>query len=217
VRTQAVRFDVARLRPQDEHAAVVALARAFHDDPLFNFMMPNHLSQARGTLTFMHSLIADAMPFDEVWVARAGDGVVGVAAWLPPGAYPRSAWRDVRKYARDLRSALRLGPRMRSGMRLDRALIEAHARVPEPHWYLSLLATDPSWQRRGVGTALLAPVLERCDDRRELAYLETQKAANVPWYGRHGFDLVEQLSPPDCPSMWLMLRDPARAAEHRGL
>lgn len=44
-----------------------------------------------------------------------------------------------------------------------RLFMEVERRHPrEPHWYLALLATDPSVQGRGLGTALLAPVLEQC-------------------------------------------------------
>jgi GNAT superfamily N-acetyltransferase len=199
-------LDIDRMRAGERHAAVATLARAFHDDPLFNFLVPNLRSQSRALVTFMGSLLADARPFGEVWVARADRAIAGVAVWLPPGAFPRGARREVAAYVREMPSVHRLGRRLPAALRLQSLLERKHHEVAEPHWYLSLLGTDPSLQRRGVGTALLGPVLARSAEQGLPAYLETQKEANVPWYRRHGFELVEQVQARGCPPMWTMAR-----------
>lgn len=192
------------------NAATVTLARSFHDDPLFNFLIPDPLSQARAALTFMGSAIADALPFGEIWVARAEtDGALAaVAAWLPPGRYPRGAWRETRYISRDMRSVVRLGNRFLPGTRLQTAMQRTHRRVGVPHWYLMLLGADPVFRRRGAGTALLQPVLARCDRDGVPAYLETQKEENVPWYHRFGFEVMEQITVRAAPPMWAMRREP---------
>jgi GNAT superfamily N-acetyltransferase len=64
------------------------------------------------------------------------------------------------------------------------------------------------FRRQGAGTALLAPVLERCDESGVPAYLETQKEENVPWYHRFGFAVLEELRVRGAPPMWTMQRDP---------
>ena len=110
---------------------------------------------------------------------------------------------------RDTRSVLRLGPRMLAGMRLEAEIQRAHRRVTEQHWYLALLGADPTMQRRGVGSALLEPVLTRADQHAVAVYLETQKQENVPWYRRHGFEVADELAARGCPHMWTMRRDPS--------
>jgi GNAT superfamily N-acetyltransferase len=55
-----------------------------------------------------------------------------------------------------------------------------------PHWYVAVLGTAPPHQGRGVGAALLALVLRRCDAEGIGAYLESTKPENVPWYERSG-------------------------------
>ncbi|HEX4493015.1 MAG TPA: GNAT family N-acetyltransferase [Acidimicrobiia bacterium] len=199
-------IDIDHMRGDERDAAVLALARAFHDDPLFNFLVPNLRSQSRALVTFMGSLLADARPFGEVWVARADRAIAGVAVWLPPGAFPRGTRREVAAYAREMPSVHRLGRRLPAALRLQALLDRKHHEVAEPHWYLSLLGTDPSFQRRGVGSALLAPVLARAHEQGIPAYLETQKEMNVPYYRRHGFELVEQIQARGCPPMWTMSR-----------
>jgi GNAT superfamily N-acetyltransferase len=196
------------MREADRPATVVALARAFQRDPLFEVLVPDALSQARAALTFLGSLVADARGFGEVWVAKDGEVVVGAAAWLPPGAYPRGLRRSLMGLSYDLRSVHRLGRRVPLGMRLYAEIDRAHREVRGPHWYLAVLGCDPGWQRRGVGSAVLAPVLERADAEQVPAYLETQKGENVPWYRRHGFDVRREFRPPGCPTIWSMSRQP---------
>jgi GNAT superfamily N-acetyltransferase len=199
---------VDRMEHSELSSTTVTLARAFHHDPVLDFLVPDLVDQARAALTFMGTVLVDGMPFREVWVARAEEFVVGAAVWLPPGAYPRGARRDGVNLLHDLRSIHRLGPRALAGMRLYGAIDRAHRRVHEPHWYLALLGSDPGWQRRGVGSALVGTVLERVDREQTPAYLETQRAENVPWYARHGFEVVDELRPRGCPTMWTMRREP---------
>ncbi|MDQ3739817.1 MAG: GNAT family N-acetyltransferase, partial [Actinomycetota bacterium] len=77
-----------------------------------------------------------------------------------------------------------------------------------PHFYLPTLGVAPEAQGRGLGSALLAPMLERCDVEGVGAYLESSKERNVAFYGRHGFRVVDEMTFPRGPRLWLMWRDP---------
>ena len=199
---------VRRMVAEDRSRAVVALARAFQDDPVFTFLVPDPISQARAALTFMTAPVIDAEKYHEVWTASVGDQVVGAAVWLPPGAYPRGPRRGTLSLLREIRSVPRLGSRMTASFRLYGQIDRIHKRMAEPHWYLVLLACDPGWQRQGHGSALLAPVLQRADEEGIPAYLETQKEENLPWYRRHGFEVMQEITARGCPRMWAMRRDP---------
>ena len=201
-------FRIERATRKDD-AAVATLARAFHDDPMFNFFMPHLVRQAHGLLAFMGASYYDAKPYDEIWVAHSeNDKFAGAAVWLPPGEYPRTPRRETMTYVRALPSFARVGRRLGASVRLLGAVDRAHHSIDQPHWYLALLGVDPAFQRMGAGGALLQPVLERCDTEGVAAYLETQKEENVPWYGRHGFDVVEKIEVKGCPPIWTMLRQP---------
>ena len=81
--------------------------------------------------------------------------------------------------------------------------------APEPHWYLMILGVDPPHQGRGVGGELMQPVLAQCDRDGLPAYLETQKARNVPFYRKHGFEVLRETEAPSGgPHWWLMKRAP---------
>ena len=79
-------------------------------------------------------------------------------------------------------------------VRSTRAVREIERRHPVvPHYYLSVLGTDPDQQGGGIGSALLAPVLDRCDADGVAAYLESSKESNVAFYARHGFTVTERI------------------------
>ena len=62
--------------------------------------------------------------------------------------------------------------------------------APEPHWYLRLLGVDSGLQGRGLGGLILAYGLARADESGHPCFLETFAERNVPFYLRHGFQLV---------------------------
>ena len=138
------------------------------------------------------------------------DGVC-TAVWAPPGAWAFTE-EQIAMMAQPFAEA--------AGERVGRALsvfVELAAVHPsEPHWYLEGLGTHPDWQRRGLASAVLAPILQLCDAGGLPAYLETQKESNVPFYCRHGFEVIgtKQLSN-GAPNMWLMWREPAASGSNR--
>ena len=187
---------------------IAALARAFYDDPLFGFFVPNLVKQSKALIAFMRSGVKDAYPFGDVWVAHAEGKIAGAAVWLPPGAYPRTPRREVMTYVRTLPTIVQCGTRIGRSIALLGAVDKAHHELHEPHYYLAILGSDPGFQRSGAGTAVLAPVLEQCDTEGLPAYLETQKEENIAYYARHRFDLVQKLEVKGCPPIWTLRRDP---------
>jgi ribosomal protein S18 acetylase RimI-like enzyme len=96
---------------------------------------------------------------------------------------------------------------LRTTLRLLTLIETKHPR--QPHWYLATLGTAVDLQGKGVGSALMAPVTEHCDKEGLPAYLESSKERNVPFYRRHGFEVVKEVRlPNDGPLIWTMWRDP---------
>jgi GNAT superfamily N-acetyltransferase len=93
--------------------------------------------------------------------------------------------------------------------RVMRGLADVERRHPDGlHLHLAILGVDPERQRRGLGSALLAPGLERCDRERLPAYLETGREANLAFYERHGFTVADQVALPRGPRVWTLTRKP---------
>jgi ribosomal protein S18 acetylase RimI-like enzyme len=153
----------------------------------------------------------DALRFRSVYAAETADGQVhGVAIWLPPGRFPWSAWRQLRG-AGWMLGVLVAAPRsfptfMRTGMNA------ARLHPSDRHWYLETMGVAPSAQRLGLGSRLLGPVLELADRDRVDCYLGTSDRANVPFYERHGFEVVDDVLPlvPAGPTHVTMRRRPIK-------
>jgi ribosomal protein S18 acetylase RimI-like enzyme len=184
----------------DLRAVSLVLARAFRGDPVHRWILPTELDWALASDAFFAMVAGDLMRHENVYTTEAREGA---ALWAPPYTAPPTSRQ---RLGMALRWYLALGRRATAvGAQLAR--IE-RAHPLEPHWYLAVLGTDPRHQGRGVGSALLAPTLARCDADRVPAYLESSKRENVPFYERHGFRVLGEIAFRDGPSVWRMQREP---------
>ena len=195
------------LAPDQARDAGEVLARAFHDDPHWCWVLPCESRRARVMPWFMESWATYCYKCGQAYTT-AGK-VEGAAFWIPPGKYPQSVVRMMLSGL--MLVPFRFGPagfaRLMSGIACYERL---HKRdVPPRHWYLSTLGVDPPRQGQGVGGALLQPVLARADADGLFCYLETEKEENVRFYRRHGFEVAaEHDLPRGGPHFWTMRRKP---------
>jgi GNAT superfamily N-acetyltransferase len=186
----------------DVRPVSVALAKAFEDDPVMEWLMPTSGRNRFERLRRFFALDMQSwnLRHDETWTTPE---LSGGALWAPPGKWKLSVTDIVRSGPTLSRV---LGSRLPLALR---GLGEIERRHPrEPHYHLAILGTEPAHQGKGIGGALMAPVLDRCDDDGIGAYLESSKERNVPYYRRFGFEVVEELTLPKGPPLWLMWRDP---------
>jgi GNAT superfamily N-acetyltransferase len=79
----------------------------------------------------------------------------------------------------------------------------------EEHYYLEALGTRQDMQSKGVGSAMIRHMLDRCDTEGMPAYLESSNPRNVPFYARHGFEKTgEIVAGKGAPTVTAMWRDP---------
>jgi len=146
---------------------------------------------------------------DRVWLPHretyTTDGGVGGAFWVPPGKWHVSIFDQVKLTPATIR-----GVGFRDMPRLLRALALIESNHPKDrHVYLPAIGVDPDWQGKGIGTALLRPMLERCDREGLPAYLEASSERNRACYERNGFTVREELRiPGGGPPLWPMWREP---------
>ncbi len=198
-----VRLAPRRADRADLPALARTLARAFMDDPVACWSSPREGPRPRMLERFHGARLRQALPEQEVWTEP---GLSGAAIWLPP-----QRWRTTPREDLELARSM-LAPRLlrRAPLVWWGFMREVELRHPgsPPHWYLAVLGTEPASQGRGIGSSLLAPVLDRCDSDGVGAYLESSKERNIAFYARHGFRVMRELRLPRGPTMWAMWRDP---------
>lgn len=200
---QQVTVDVRKAVAGDQGRLSATLARAFDDDPLINWMVAQDKRRSRRVFDAMDlTLRKFTMPHDEVYTTPA---IQGGALWSPPGKWKMGILQQVLLLPEVAKIATwRRIPAVMGGIG---AIEKKHPH--QPHFYLFVLGVDPEMQGKGVGTQLMAPVLERCDREGLPAYLESSKEKNLPLYERNGFKVTERFQVPNGgPPIWLMWRDP---------
>ncbi|HTW41431.1 MAG TPA: GNAT family N-acetyltransferase [Solirubrobacteraceae bacterium] len=194
--------EVRRAGAQDVPALAAMLSRAFYDDPVASWAWRPDRLRAGALERFQAIRLRQLLHGQEIWTT--GDRL-SAALWAPPGSWHMS-----------LRETAMLAPcfwrpslfaRMPLVALGWEKLERAHPRRP-PHYYLAVLGTDPDAQGRGLGSAVLRPVLEQCDNDGIGAYLESSKERNIDFYARHGFQLLGEIQLLRGPKMWKMWRDP---------
>jgi GNAT superfamily N-acetyltransferase len=193
---------VRPVRDGDVDRLAVALARAFQDDPVTRWVYARDARRAHWSTRFFAWQLRRLMGQDVSWTT--GDGAGGAALWALPDRWRESPGDTLALLRLTLVGVL---PRL---PRVLRGLGQVELRHPsERHLYLAVLGVDPSRQGQGVGSELIRPGLDLCDRERLPAYLETGKEANLAFYGRHGFQVLERLDLPKGPPVWFLWREPS--------
>jgi GNAT superfamily N-acetyltransferase len=182
------------------------LARAFMNDPLWIHILPDEPTRRRAMPAFFTTTAAYGVDHGRVDTTPQTDGV---AIWIPP-AFDGSevAGTDAAEYGAveeqfDLAAAARFTAMVEHYHALRRR------DMPAPHWYLACLGVHPERQGRGIGHALLKPVLQTADRARLPSYLETENEANLLFYASQGFEVLEQgVLAGGGPRYWTMHRRP---------
>jgi GNAT superfamily N-acetyltransferase len=193
---------VRRATSGDHELLASVLADAFREDPVFMHLLPLGIRRREARLRRFFDLeVPRSVRLGGAWVSTDG---AGAAIWYPPAHWKPSQWQDLRQAPATARI---FGRQLARAKRVQAELRRHHPQ--SPHWYLYYLGARPGRQNAGIGTALLRPMLETCDNEGLPAYLEATSPRNRALYRRHGFLDGEPLGLPDGgPPMYPMWRRP---------
>lgn len=197
---------VRPLARADVADAAQVLARAFREDPVSRWLLPDPGSRDRRMRMFFSTLMRrQVLGLGGAETAWIDGGIVGAALWLPPGHWIATTWEQVAALPGFARA---YGRRLNVASALVQSMYRAHPK--EPHWYLDAIGTDPGRRGLGVGAALLRSRLRICDEQGVPAYLESSNPDNVPLYEHFGFEVRDGLRLPEgTPRVTPMWRSPA--------
>lgn len=195
------------LLPTQVKPAAMLMARAFIQDPFFTFVFPNAARRERILPWLFEKNLRYGQRCGKVFTTAS---LEGIALWLGPDK-PGLEWMGT------ILSGLFLVPLKLTWRELDRSLRlskfagQLHQKsITGRHWYLVGLGVEPSWQGRGVASALLQPVLALADQEKVACYLDTNYEGNLPFYARFGFSVVGHGQASQAgPHTWGMLRQSA--------
>ncbi len=172
------------------------VGRAFVDDPMIRWPMAEAPDMQDRVVRFFAAVYGPFMEAGTIWEAGRG---AGFANWVPPGG-ASDALQTEEAFAATLAALSDDG-----GASYEILWNWIEDRIPDDVWYLDMVAVDPATQGTGIGTALVRFGLALAADDGVDAFLETSVRANIPYYERFGFRVVDEGEPvPDCPRIWFM-------------
>ena len=181
-------------------------ADAYFDYPLHNWLTKGKYDAETSRLIMQISL--KTMTKDAVIYADSEE-MNGFAAWLPFG------FTGSKTIPFLMNGGLRLIFRCGLGIIGRLLTYETYAMNLKKEftnhydWYLYNLSIKKDAQGKGIASKLMRPMLQFFDDERMVAYLETNKEANVGLYRHYGFDLMkEELIPKSSVMHYAMVRKP---------
>ena len=191
-----------------QRPASEVMSRAFLNDPLWKYLVPEEARRSRVVSLSMNILVRYSLLYGEIYTTPTLDGV---ACWLTPG-------KTTPTFSRLVRIGIRSAPfqlgwaGFRRYSAIENYCGEVHKHiVPGKHWYLWGLGVEPSRQGQGIGGLLIQPVLAQADADHVPCYLETMNVKNVPFYKKHGFNVASDAEVPrHSLRVWAMLREPVR-------
>ena len=174
-------------------------AEGFAEDPVNRFVFGNR----RAVLSGMRVMTRDIY-------LKQGFGHVhgdqGSTLWLPPSVESKFGPMTMLKFAI---GQIRHGKKgaLARGQALGELMAQHHPK--EPHLYLFAITTREAARGKGVGKALLDPVLAHADREGLPVYLENSNPANTGFYGSRGFERTALFEVgEDGPVMEPMWREP---------
>lgn len=188
---------IKRTTEYDVEQIIDSIVLAFSSDPLARWVYPSPQQYLKSFPDFVKIFAGKAFEQQTVYYT---DNYSGAALWLPPQSQPNSDAIDI--YLQQTIS--------HEQQEKVFAVFEqmSHYNPQEPHWYLALVGVDSTQQRQGYGSALIEPVLKKCDRQQQLAYLESSSPESRSLYERHGFKVMETIQIDDSPPIFPMVRYP---------
>jgi len=200
---------IHELAESDLPAAVGVVARGMRDNPLHIAALGTDVNQRINRLSGMFSAALPLLLSKGVLLgAFDKDTLVGIAGMIAPGRCQPT-----------LMEKLTLAPRIVPGVGFDAAVKVrnwldqwASYDLRQPHWHLGPVSVDADRQGTGIGTRLMSEYCSRVDATHTAGYLETDKASNVKFYEKFGFETIASAAVLGTPN-WVMKRTPSRPSE----
>ncbi|KFY70498.1 hypothetical protein V499_09121 [Pseudogymnoascus sp. VKM F-103] len=166
---------------------------AFADDPAIIYLYPRSdpkVLKEKSIQNFEKSFTAPGVKYFKVVLEDTGE-IVAFSKWV----YPHTPDPN----AEDPETAIRMQQHVPGSN--EELVVEFFTKflrgrrkwvVPETHYFMSILAVRPEYQRKGLGSMLLTPVLEQADKENAKAFVQGS-VQGVGMYLKHGWEEVDEI------------------------
>jgi ribosomal protein S18 acetylase RimI-like enzyme len=195
--------EIRKATLRDADRLLVSLTQAFDDDPIANWFLRQDDKRALGLDCMLRTCLCTlSLPHKEVFTTNE---CTGGALWYPPYTWKIGIVKELFLLPKLIRMASFRG--LKRLLNLFDTMDKVHPN--NKHYYLQVLGVAPEHQGKGIGSAMMQPILERCDREGCGAYLENSKETNIVFYQKQGFVITGEIRVgSEAPPLWQMWREP---------
>ena len=177
-----------RLTKDDVGRGSTVLRDAFIDYPTFRYLFPeinDRKKKLRHVMSFflkcglLHGeVIAPSKDIEgvSIWY-KSMDLNIGLNSLLKAGLISTI-------YSLNIKSFIRF-KKLGDAKRINRDLL-----LDKEYYFLDVIGTDPSFEKKGYARLLIDTMLEKIDKERMSCFLETSNIKNINYYNKYGFILL---------------------------
>lgn len=175
-----------KAKTSDKKLICGLLTSSFTENPSVRYIISGATRRPRRIVALMDYSFELCMRFGEVWLSDDRNGCVLLL-------FPQNKRVSLARVWLDLKLAFTAIGLSRIGGVLRRQRLIAERQPKRDGAYLLFIGVKPTYQKTGVGTALLNDVLHRMAVLGLPVYLETSVPENLPWYKKFGFGIYDQI------------------------
>jgi ribosomal protein S18 acetylase RimI-like enzyme len=175
-----------RANIMDKTHVIQILSKSFSDNKSVNYVVRQDQKREGRIKALMEYSFDVCHAFGEVWIS---DDNQACALLL----FPDKKRTSIRTMLWDLKLALSVIGLDRVSAVLKRESMIKNHHPKESFAYLWFIGVNPSNQNRGIGSAFIKEVIDKCEKERRPIYLETSVERNLPFYKRFGFEIFQSL------------------------
>ncbi len=196
-------LQIRHVTPPEIAIAAAVLGRGMRDNPLSVQAMGSAPAFREQALTgvFRAFIGLEIAKKGEVLGAFQDGRLVGVCGMMRPGCCQLAPGEKIALLPRLLMSCGVRG----TGRLLAQFGAWSKRDLKEPHWHLGPVGIERELQGRGIGSRLLRAFCDHMDAEHSAAWLETDKARNVTFYKKFGFEVLRE-EPVNGTTNWYMQR-----------
>jgi hypothetical protein len=196
--------ELIRLSKQHIKPASSMLSRAFQNDPLIRWQIPNLYKRVMKIHSYWEFTLRIGIKYGEVY--GTSKDLEGIAIWRPPNT-PISYWTYLKSGI--FKFPFIFGIKSTKKITFSQAVKDSIRNIlmKGPYWYLELIAVDPNYQGQGFANMLLKPMIKRIDEKRLPISLETNLKKCISFYQHFDFSILEEIIIPNTNIvLWFLIR-----------
>lgn len=167
---------------KDKQLVIQILGQAFDDNKSVNYVVKQDGRRVERIKALVEYSFNVCNAFGQVWIS---DDEQACALIL----FPDKKRTSLRTLIWDAKLALTsIGIDRVNGVLKREAMLKSN-HPKEPIAYLWFIGVNRARQNKGIGTAFIKEVIERCGKEKRPIYLETSVERNLPFYGKFGFEI----------------------------